>query len=64
MRDADCAEVLDTPVAEPAVPVASGRNYLYAIVEAGEPRSYPSIVSRGTTFTALPRDVWRLWSVV
>jgi len=47
MRDADCAEVLDTPVAEPAVPVASGRNYLYAIVEAGEPRSYPSIGIEG-----------------
>ena len=47
MRDSDCAVVLDPPATEPAVPVASGRHYLYAIVEGGEPRSFPSLGIEG-----------------
>lgn len=43
MKDSVCAAVSDSPATEPAVPVASGRNYLYAIVAGGEPRSYPSL---------------------
>src|ERR1019366_3330455 len=47
MKDSDCAVVLDRPDTAPAVPVASGRNYLYAIVEGGGPRSYPSLGIEG-----------------
>ena len=47
MRDSDCAVVLDRPATEPAVPVASGRNYLYAIVAAGEPCSSGSLGIEG-----------------
>ena len=44
MKDSVCALVADSPAAtEPAVPVARGRNYLYAIVAGGEPRSYASL---------------------
>ena len=47
MKDSDCAAVSDSPAKEPAVPVARGRNYLYAIVAGGEPRSYPSLGIEG-----------------
>ena len=43
MKVSERAEVSNSRVAEPDVPVARGRNYLYAVVEAGAPRSYPSI---------------------
>jgi hypothetical protein len=43
MNDSDRAAVSDSPARESAVPVARGRNYLYAIVAGGEPRSYPSL---------------------
>jgi hypothetical protein len=43
MKSLDCAAVSDSPVTEPAAPVAIGSNYLYAIVAAGEPWSYPSL---------------------
>jgi cytidylate kinase len=43
MKVSDRAEVSNSRVTEPAVPVACGRKYLYAVVEASEPRSYPSI---------------------
>src|SRR5664279_377940 len=43
MKVSDRAEVSDSRVSEPDVPVARGRNYLYAVVEASEPRSYTSI---------------------
>jgi hypothetical protein len=43
MKDSVCVAVPDNPAQEPAVPVACGRNYLYAIVAGGEPRSYPSL---------------------
>ena len=43
MKDSDRAAVSNSPAKEPAVPVARGRNYLYAIVAGGEPRSYPSL---------------------
>ena len=42
MKDSDRAALLNSPAADSAVPVARGRNYLYAIVAGGEPRSYPS----------------------
>jgi hypothetical protein len=42
MNGSDRAAVSDSPAQEPAVPVARGRNYLYAIVAGGEPRSYAS----------------------
>ena len=42
-----CGGSLTGPRHEPAVPVASGRNYLYAIVAGGEPRSYPSLGIEG-----------------
>ena len=52
MKDSDCAVVLDRPDTAPAVPVASGRNYLYAIVEGGGPRSYPSLgIEGGDVYT-------------
>jgi hypothetical protein len=47
MKDSDCAVVLDRPDTAPAVPVASGRNYLYAIVAAGEPCSSGSLGIEG-----------------
>ena len=47
MKNSDSAVVLDSPVTEPAVPVARGRNYLYAIVAGSEPRSYPSLGIEG-----------------
>ena len=43
MKDSDAVAVLNGPALEPAAPVARGRNYLYAIVAGGEPRSYPSL---------------------
>jgi hypothetical protein len=43
MKVSDRLEVSNSSVAEKDVPVARGRNYLYAVVEAGAPRSYPSI---------------------
>jgi hypothetical protein len=47
MKDSDGAAVLNRPAQEPAVPVALGRNYLYAIVAGGESRSYPSLGIEG-----------------
>ena len=47
MKDSDRAAVAvavsDSPVKEPAVPAARGRNYLYAIVAGDQPRSYSSL---------------------
>ena len=43
MKDADQTLVSNAPTKEPAVPVACGRNYLYAIVASGEPWSYESL---------------------
>jgi hypothetical protein len=43
MKVSDRAEASGSPATEPAAPGARGRNYLYAVVEASEPRSYPSI---------------------
>ena len=52
MKDSDCAVVLDRPDTAPAVPVSHGRNYLYAIVEGGDPRSYPSLgIEGGDVYT-------------
>jgi hypothetical protein len=42
MKDSDCVAVLNSPAQESAVPVALGRNYLYAIVAGGGPRCYAS----------------------
>ena len=42
MKDSVCVAVTDIPAQEPAVPVACGRSYLYAIVAAGEPWSHGS----------------------
>ena len=47
MKDSHCAVVAGSPATEQAVPVAQGRNYLYAIVAGGEPRSYPSLGIEG-----------------
>src|ERR1035437_4110900 len=47
MKLSDCAAVSNSPVQEPAAPVACGRNYLYAIVAGGGPRSYPSLGIEG-----------------
>jgi hypothetical protein len=47
MKDSDCAVAAGSPATEQAVPVAQGRNYLYAIVAGGEPRSYPSLGIEG-----------------
>jgi len=41
MNDPGRTAVANSPAKEPAV--AAGRSYLYAIVAAGEPRSYPSL---------------------
>src|ERR1039458_10610424 len=48
MKDADCAVVLDRPATGPAVPVASGKKYLYAVVAAGGQQSYPSLGIEGS----------------
>jgi hypothetical protein len=47
MRVSGRAAVANGPVQESAVPVASGRNYIYAIVAGGEPRAYPSLGIEG-----------------
>lgn len=47
MKDCDRAAAANSPGLEPAVPVARGRNYLYAIVAGGEPRSYRSLGIEG-----------------
>jgi len=47
MKDCDRAAAANGPGPEPAVPVARGRNYLYAIVAGGEPRSYRSLGIEG-----------------
>ena len=47
MKDSDRAAVATGPGQEPAVPVASGRNYIYAIVAGGEPRTYGSLGIEG-----------------
>jgi hypothetical protein len=47
MKVSDRPEVSHSRVTEPAVPVACGRHYLYAVVEASEPRWYPSIGIEG-----------------
>jgi hypothetical protein len=43
MKVSDRAEASNGRVAELAVPVVGGKRYLYAVVEASEPRSYPSM---------------------
>ena len=47
MRVGNHAAVVTGPGQESAVPVASGRNYIYAIVADGEPRVYPSLGIEG-----------------
>ncbi len=47
MKDSDRAAVVTGLGQEPAVPVAGGRNYIYAIVAGGEPRSYGSLGIEG-----------------
>ena len=47
MKDSVCVAVTDIPAQQPAVPVACGRNYLYAIVAAGEPWSPGSLGIEG-----------------
>ena len=47
MKDSVCVAVSDTPAQEPAAPVACGRNYLYAIVAAGEPWPHGSLGIEG-----------------
>ncbi|HUY13904.1 MAG TPA: GvpL/GvpF family gas vesicle protein [Terriglobia bacterium] len=47
MKDGHRAAVAAGPDQEPAVPVASGRNYIYAIVTGDEPRSYRSLGIEG-----------------
>jgi len=47
MKDGDRTAVATGPGEEPAVPVASGRNYIYAIVAGDEPRSYRSLGIEG-----------------
>jgi hypothetical protein len=47
MKDPDGAAVSDSPAKGPEVPVAHGRNYLYAVVAGGEPRSYRSLGIEG-----------------
>jgi hypothetical protein len=46
-HDSGHTAVSDSPAIAPAVPVARGRNYLYAIVAAGEPRSEPCVGIEG-----------------
>ena len=43
MKVSDRVEASNGRVAEMAVPVAGGKRYLYAVVEASEPRSYASM---------------------
>lgn len=43
MKDSDVATVSNGPAQEPVGPAACGRNYLYAIVAGGEPRTYASL---------------------
>jgi Gas vesicle synthesis protein GvpL/GvpF len=47
MKDSDHTAVAERPAREAAVPVASGRKYLYAIVAGGEARSYASLGIEG-----------------
>jgi len=47
MRASGSAAVATGPGQEPAVPVATGRNYIYAIVAGAEPRAYPSLGIEG-----------------
>lgn len=47
MKDVDHAAVATGLGQAPAAPMASGRNYIYAIVAGGEPRSYPSLGMQG-----------------
>jgi hypothetical protein len=47
MKDCDRAAAANSLGLEPAVPVARGRNYLYAIVAGGEPWSYQSLGIEG-----------------
>jgi len=47
MKDLDHAAAATGPGQDPAMPVASGRSYIYAIVAGGEPRSYPSLGIEG-----------------
>jgi len=43
MKDSAHTAVAESPAQEPAVTVASGRKYLYAVVAGGEPRSYAAL---------------------
>jgi hypothetical protein len=43
MNTAECATTTAGPGQTPGVPAASGRNYLYAIIAADEPRAYPAL---------------------
>src|SRR5664280_534875 len=47
MKDSVCVAVSNIPAQEPAAPVACGRNYLYAIVAAGEPWPHGSLGIEG-----------------
>lgn len=47
MKDSDHTVVAERPAQEAAVPVGSGRKYLYAIVSGGEARSYASLGIEG-----------------
>jgi len=47
MQAGDCTIVANGPGQEPAMPVARGKQYLYAIVAGGEPRSYLSLGIEG-----------------
>ena len=47
MKDGELAAVANGPEQRPQVPVERGKNYLYAVVAAGEPRSYPSLGIEG-----------------
>ncbi len=47
MKDSDHTAVVERPTQEAAVPVASGRKYLYAVVAGGEARSYASLGIEG-----------------
>jgi hypothetical protein len=47
MMNGYCAAVTAGPDRKSAVPAASGRNYIYAIVASGEPRVFPSLGIEG-----------------
>ena len=47
MKDSVCVAVSNIPAQEPAAPAACGRNYLYAIVAAGEPWPHGSLGIEG-----------------